>query len=316
MKPVTRTRHNRFGTGAVRTGKAVGIVTILALVGMALIQHAPIIFSLAGAAQMRAPGLEAKMTQRPATGLYSDLGAHDAQRWHRADGWANGAPFANRWCARQVQFHGGFMHLELSSAGKPGCQQATEPYVSGEYRSNQPVGFGRVEARFRAARGAGVVSSLFTYTGPSDGNGHHEVDIEILGADPTRVHMNYFVDGQGQHEHSVALGFDASEEFHTYAFEWRYDSILWFVDDALVHVVNTGPLPSTAGRIMMNLWPVDASAQDWAGQFNYPGQPLQASYDWVRFTPLEELPWSSSRMALLAARAPALGQMLQKLFRV
>jgi hypothetical protein len=36
-------------------------------------------------------------------------------------------------------------------------------------------------------------------------------------------------------------------------------------------------------KIMMNLWPVDATAEEWAGHFVYPGAPLEAAYEWVRY---------------------------------
>jgi hypothetical protein len=47
------------------------------------------------------------------------------------------------------------------------------------------------------------------------------------------------------------------------------------------------PTPKTnesLQKVMMNLWPVDATAAGWAGTFVYPGAPLDAAYQWVRFT--------------------------------
>jgi beta-glucanase (GH16 family) len=68
----------------------------------------------------------------------------------------------------------------------------------------------------------------------------------------------------------VDLGFDASAGTHSYAFNWGADAIRWYVDGRLVYsVAGTAgtPLPSHAGRIMGNLWAVDASASAWAGSF-------------------------------------------------
>jgi hypothetical protein len=61
------------------------------------------------------------------------------------------------------------------------------------------------------------------------------------------------------------------------------------VDGELVHTVADSPANPTPKatdslqKIMMNLWPVDQSAEDWAGTFYYQG-PLNAEYQWVRFT--------------------------------
>jgi endo-1,3-1,4-beta-glycanase ExoK len=57
------------------------------------------------------------------------------------------------------------------------------------------------------------------------------------------------------------------------------------VDGNLVLTENgsRGPLPSTASKIMMNLWP-GIGVDGWLGPFNG-NVPLVAQYDWVRFTP-------------------------------
>src|SRR3546814_5746693 len=57
---------------------------------------------------------------------------------------------------------------------------------------------------------------------------HDEIDFEFLGKSPRQVQVNYYTAGKGGHETMIDLGFDASEDFHTYAFEWRPDSIRWF----------------------------------------------------------------------------------------
>jgi hypothetical protein len=39
---------------------------------------------------------------------------------------------------------------------------------------------------------------------------------------------------------------------------------------------------------MLNVWPVDATASGWAGEFQYPGSALHGIYDWVRYTAGED----------------------------
>lgn len=141
----------------------------------------------------------------------------------------------------------------------------------------------------KPGKGSGFMSgSLFTYTGPADDNPWDEIDIEFLGKDTTFVSFNYFTDGVGGHEYEHHLGFDASSEYHTYAFEWLPDSITWFVDGAAVYTA-TQDIPTTPSRIMANVWVHDGSLSSWLGPVDSTAVPVTASYDWIRFTPAGEI---------------------------
>lgn len=204
-----------------------------------------------------------------------------------ANGWTNGSVFNNGWRADHATFADGFLTLTLDDIPCPnGC--SSMPYAAAEYRTNQFYGFGRVEARFKPFKAVGTMSgSLFTYTGPGDGNPWDEIDLEFLGKDTTKIQLNYFTDGKGQHETIIDLGFDAAEDYHTYGFEWSTESIKWYVDGKLVHTETgtRGPLPTHPGRIMVNIWP-GIGVDEWLGPFAYTA-PLSASYDWISFTPLD-----------------------------
>lgn len=218
-----------------------------------------------------------------------DLSALDGGIWHKADGWTNGSMFDVGWRADHATVSGGELVLSLDdmpcSVDPVAC--SGKDYASGEYRTNDFFSFGRYEARFQAASGDGLITSFFTYTGPSDVNPHDEIDIEILGQDTTKVQFNYWVNGVGGHETVIDLGFDAAAGFNDYAFEWRADRIDWYVNGQMVHSESTITAPSTPGRIMMNLWAVTDAASGWAGKFQ--GGPAQARYDSVSFTSLGDL---------------------------
>ncbi len=213
-----------------------------------------------------------------------DLDSFDPTLWHKAD-WGNPLPpFWNYWLPDHIEFADGQMHIRLDDDSCPsGC--GGRPYAAGEYRSNAFYGYGRVEARLKTSNVPGIVTALFVYTGPSDGKPHDEIDIEILGEDPTKIQVGYFVNDVGSHETTISLGFDASQDFHTYAFEWAPNRITWYVDGVLVHTESGSPLPATPGRIMMSLWAC-TGVDDWCGRFNYPGAPVYAHYDWVAYTPM------------------------------
>ena len=76
------------------------------------------------------------------------------------------------------------------------------------------------------------------------------------------------------------LGFDASEGFHTYGFDWQPDHITWYVDGKAVYTA-TENIPSTSGKIMMNVWN-GIGVDEWLKPFD--GKtPLTARYQWVTY---------------------------------
>ncbi|MBP1550608.1 MAG: glycoside hydrolase family 16 protein [Oscillospiraceae bacterium] len=202
--------------------------------------------------------------------------------WECADGWSNGSMFNVTWRKSNVTFADGKMQLIID---KDLLETDGIPYAGGEFRSTGFYGYGRYEVSMKAIKNDGVVSSFFTYTGPSDGNPWDEIDIEILGKDTTKVQFNYFTDSKGNHEYMHDLGFDASEDFHTYAFEWYEDKIVWFVDGVEVYSA-TANIPVTESKIMMNAW-CGKGVDSWLNAFDDTNMPLTAEYEWIRFTPFE-----------------------------
>ena len=212
-----------------------------------------------------------------------DLSRGCPTEFEASDGWTNGSMFNVFWRGQNVTFRDGRMQLLID---RDPSQPQGIPYSGGEFRSKDFYGYGRYEVSMKAIKNDGVVSSFFTYTGPSDGNQWDEIDFEVLGKDTTKVQLNYFTDSVGNHEYLVDLGFDASEDFHEYAFEWRKSGITWFVDGKEVHHADSNT-PVTPGKIMMNAW-VGTGVDSWLAPFTEGEWPLVAEYQWVRFTPLEE----------------------------
>lgn len=244
------------------------------------------------------------------------LNTDDPQLWSKAHEWANGDPnFDVGWNKNQVKFSSGLMTLMLSDyADTPSTPTAcsppnanvacsNKPFASGEYRTKCFYGYGTYKATFKTAnpKGSGLITTFFTYTGPSEGTWHDEIDIEILGKDPvspcitgqTMMQTNYFVKGVGGHEHIVCLNFDASLAEHTYEFVWSPTDIKWYVDRPTnplpVHTETRTPLdapwPSQPGRIMVNMWAGSSSATGWLGPFAYPGTPIYAEYNSIQYSP-------------------------------
>lgn len=200
------------------------------------------------------------------------LGAVDGF-WARNDR-GNGPPFNCAFRSSNALINNGKLTLVLS--------KSEGGYVGAEYRSWQKFSYGFYSVKMKAAKCPGVISSFFTYTGlPWD-----EIDIEFLGDDTTRVQFNYYTNGIGHHEYVYYLGFDASEDFHEYAFDWQPDSITWYVDGKPVYRA-TANIPSTPGQIMVNLWNVADSNADWAGRFDDSYLPVTAEYLWFGYQPTD-----------------------------
>lgn len=227
----------------------------------------------------------AALVDVPEGAQYSDFRSGMPEGFEASDGWCNGSMFNVTWRKSNVTFDDGKMQLVIDKDSKP---KGGIPYSGGEFRSKDFYGYGRYEISMKAIKNDGVVSSFFTYTGPSDNNPWDEIDIEILGKDTTKVQFNYFVDSKGGHEYMHDLGFDASEDFHTYAFEWHKDSITWFVDGVEVHKVEREPdkLPQTPSKIMANAW-CGTGVDGWLNAFKDDNLPVSAEYEWLVFTPFE-----------------------------
>jgi endo-1,3-1,4-beta-glycanase ExoK len=265
-----------------RESTAPGIIATIVASGLVLA-----IFSEATSARRPAP----LPTAQPS---FSDpMDSYVTARWIKADRWTNGSPFDNAWRADHITHTGGAMTITLDNKAYLG-----EPYSSGEYRTKGFYGYGCYEARFRPIKRDGVVTSFFTFAGPYDngGNGkHNEIDIEFLGRDTTVVQLNYWTnDDTYSQDHSTLINVplasgDAALEFANYGFKWSDDGIEWFINGTSVYSASGAglqPTPKAAEslhKVMMNVWPVDSTASGWAGVFAYPGSPLQAKYEWVRY---------------------------------
>lgn len=137
------------------------------------------------------------------------------------------------------------------------------PYRSGAFASVRSFRHGRFEAEIRAAPGSGLVTGFFLHRDTP----RQEIDIEFPGFNPRRMLANvYFNPGDDGTAMSfgyrgspcwIDLAFDASEDFHWYAIDWRPGRLAWLVDGRVVHERvgwDPTPIPHLAMRVHANLW--------------------------------------------------------------
>ena len=209
-----------------------------------------------------------------------------------SNGWGNGGVFNTYWSSSNVSYENNVAKLTIAENTNPTNEESEKyDYLGGEMRTYGYYGYGDYEVRMKPAKKAGTASTFFTCTGDYDTNPHtgeknpwDEIDIEFLGNDTTKVQFNYFVNSVGGHEYMYDLGFDASEEFHTYGFRWAEDYITWFVDGEPVYRVDateSNPIPSTAGRMLMNYWCGNSEAEGWMGKYSNPGDE-GPEYQWIK----------------------------------
>ena len=164
---------------------------------------------------------------------------------------------------------------------------------SAEFYKSAPHGYGRVEARIRFAAGDGVVSSFFLWKNGSEiaGTFWNELDFEKLGAD-CHVETNaIYGNPSTNHNQTAGLGADPCGAYHTYAYEWTPDAIVWSVDGmelrretgatAMAFADNAS---ATGMQIRFNIWPGDAS---FGGNFSPSILPVHQYVDWVQFSSFE-----------------------------
>lgn len=183
--------------------------------------------------------------------------------------------------AREGLMHNaGGAQLVLSKTGL-----GTRPYFSGTFASVCAFGHGRFEAEIRAARGSGLVTGFFLHRAFP----RQEIDVELTGDNPHSMLVNVYFNpgdegtamefGYRGSPCRIELGFDATQDFHLYAIDWRPGCISWLVDGKLVHERvgwSPTPIPHLPMRLHANLWA--PRSQELAGKMDENALPAKATF--------------------------------------
>lgn len=188
---------------------------------------------------------------------------HDPENWYLGDFAMNIDWQKAGWKREHITFDGEKVKLEIDR--EP--MSPNHPYSGAEYQNTAFFGFGRYEVVMMPAKGSGIVSSYYTYTGGMWEDPSHEIDIEFVGKDTRKVQYNYFYEGVPAGAIHIDLDYDASEEAHLYAYEWSADSVKWYIDDKLVHTSKASghPIPQYPGRIFLSVWSGSENQYGWHG---------------------------------------------------
>lgn len=209
----------------------------------------------------------------------------DKKLWYISHGWSNGTHQSCEWRKELIEGIDGQLELSLSD----NHHGRIDTIGCAEIQSTGTFGYGRYETRMKAAYGSGLNTAFFTYTGPPHGvKSHDEIDFEFLGKENNLLQVGYWQNGINHETKIVELNFDASKEFHTYAFDWSPNEIIWYLDgNEIYRTTGKNPLPSNKQKLYFSLWSGGKGTEDWLGRFQYE-EPKSAQIDWVSFTPAYE----------------------------
>lgn len=160
---------------------------------------------------------------------------------------------------------------------------AVRQFTSAAIASRETYLYGTFSAELRPSNVPGLITGVFLHrNGP-----RQEIDIEFLGRDTTKMLVNVYYNpgprgtkleyGYRGTPTQVILGFDASEEFHTYEIEWRREAIRWRVDGAVVYErVQWNPtlIPDLPLEFNVNLW--HSRSEEFAGRLAIARTPATA----------------------------------------
>ncbi len=187
---------------------------------------------------------------------------HNYRHWYISDFIVQDEFFQNAWSADNILFmDSGDVALSLThqSRGK-------KKYTGAEYQKTGWSQYGRYEAVMMSAKGSGVITGFFTHTGPYFKDPHDEIDFEFLGKNSDEVQFNIYRDGKPMGGETLKLGYDASEEFHLYAFEWSPSRITWFIDNEKVFEATDKEfdIPDAPQRLIAQIW--TGNIYEWHGK--------------------------------------------------
>ncbi|CDK25114.1 unnamed protein product [Kuraishia capsulata CBS 1993] len=138
------------------------------------------------------------------------------------------------------------------------------------------VWYGKVSARFRSSRTAGVVSSFILFSNAQD-----EIDVEFVGSELKQTQTNFYFEGILNYTNGLYLNTSNTfSEWHDYEVDWTEDEITWYIDgeekrtlrkeDTYNDTSDTYMFPQTPSRIQFSLWAGGDSSNaagtiEWAG---------------------------------------------------
>ncbi|PKY06503.1 hypothetical protein P168DRAFT_265152 [Aspergillus campestris IBT 28561] len=144
------------------------------------------------------------------------------------------------------------------------------------FANNHYVWYGKISAKIKSSRGAGVVTGFIFLSDSKD-----EIDLEFVGSDLRNVQTNYYFQGILDYENGGKSPVDNTyADWHEYEIDWKPEAITWSVDGKVVRTLKRDETwndktkrydyPQTPSRMQLSLWPAGQASnaegtKEWAG---------------------------------------------------
>ena len=177
--------------------------------------------------------------------------------------------------------------LVLLSTSLCASHVQAKPYKGAEIVSSGMYKFGRVEVRMRTARGAGILSTFFTYKPGSEAAGAlwEEIDVEVFGkSNGTAWQSNILVGNPRVGSEQIhEAGLSLADGYHTFTIEWTATTVVWKVDGVQTRRTEGGQANQLTNphAFHFNLWASDVAS--WAGAFDSASLPQSQYVSWIRY---------------------------------
>ncbi|MET0594652.1 MAG: glycoside hydrolase family 16 protein [Polyangiaceae bacterium] len=178
-------------------------------------------------------------------------------------------------------------YLKIAVRVKP-SGSGGKPYSAAEVRTWANVACGKFVVRARIAPAAGVASTFFAFhdffqnAAAQDWN-----ELVMEASSPSRIDYVYTLEnaslpgGKERVPRTDSIGFNASQDFHTYGFEWTPTEVRFLVDGVaeLTLPSDVAARLNRAKRVVMSAYPSTRLAPN--RTFDPAGLPTEAWYDWI-----------------------------------
>jgi len=156
---------------------------------------------------------------------------------------------------------------QLQLSIEPAPVGSGKKFNGAEVQLREKVHFGYYEVVMTPAKGHGLISAFFTYTGPWFEDPHDEIDWEFLGQNTRKVWVTRFADGERLPGKWADIDYDYHLEPRLYAFDWTEDHIIWYIDGEEIFRVEAKDrtLPVTPGKIYLSIWGGGEKQEAWSG---------------------------------------------------
>lgn len=120
----------------------------------------------------------------------------------------------------------------------------------GEIYSVDKQGYGIYEIRMKVPNVPSSITGFFMYYPPDF---HSEIDMEVFNDSSGKLLLTTYADGKVSNESVIQLGFDPTQNFHDYRFEYSENQVVFYVDDKIVGIFDNG-IPKNNMQLMINCW--------------------------------------------------------------